>query len=128
MTAAGAEAVQFETVGLDRKSVAGSDLFLEFLDFAILEFDDFPATGANKVVVVALVRDVIVLGLGPEVAGLRDACIAKKIQCPIDRRQSQMRISLGELMIHGFSRNVLLAKKRGQDQLPLAGEFQLMLS
>ena len=54
MTAAGAEAVEFETVGLDRKSVTGGDLFLQFLDFTIFEFDDFPATGANEVVVVAL--------------------------------------------------------------------------
>ena len=63
MTAAGAETVEFEPVGLDGKTVAGGDLFLEFLDFTIFEFDDLAATRADEVIVVAFVGDVIVLGL-----------------------------------------------------------------
>jgi hypothetical protein len=39
-----------------------------------------------------------------------------------------MRIGLGELMIHGLSRDVFLPKERRQNELPLPGEFQLVLA
>jgi hypothetical protein len=34
-----------------------------------------------------------------------------------------MRIGLGELVIHGFSRDVFLPKERGQDEFALSREF-----
>ena len=63
MTAARAETVQLEAVGLDRKAVPGGDFLLQFFDLAVLKLDDLTATRANEVIVVAFVRDVIVLGL-----------------------------------------------------------------
>jgi hypothetical protein len=47
MTAAGTEAVQFETVGLDREAVACGDFLLEAFDVAIFELHDLAAVGAD---------------------------------------------------------------------------------
>lgn len=77
MTAAGAESVEFEAVGLDRKPIAGGNLFLEAFDIAIFKFDDVPALGADEVIVMAFMGDIIVLSLGPKMASLSQACLAK---------------------------------------------------
>jgi hypothetical protein len=127
MTAARAETVKFEAVGLDRKAVTGSNLFLKALDVAVFELHDLSAAGANEVVVVTFVGDVVVLGLGAEVPGLGQAGFAKEIERPINCRQSQMRIFSRQLMIHLLRRDVLLLEKRIEDQFALAGELQLML-
>lgn len=71
MAAAGTEAVELQPVGLDGKAIAGGDLFLQTLDLAVFKLDDLSAAGADEVVVMALMRDVVVLGLGAEVARLR---------------------------------------------------------
>ena len=63
MTAARAEAVELKSVGLDGKSVPGGDFFLKLFNFAVFKFDDLAATGADEVIVVALMGDVIVLRL-----------------------------------------------------------------
>lgn len=63
MTAAGTQAVEFEPVGLYRKTVAGCDFFLELLDFTILKFHDLAAARADEVIVMTLVRDIVVLRL-----------------------------------------------------------------
>lgn len=128
MTAARAEAIELEAVGLDGESIAGGDFLLQFFDFAVFKLDDLAATGANKVIVVALVRDVVVLGLRTEVPGLGESRVAKKIQCPVDGGQSEMRISFGELVIHGFGGDMFLPEKRGEDEFTLTREFQLVLS
>jgi len=128
MTAAGTEAVEFEAVGLNGKSIASSDFLLEFFDFAVLKLDDFAAARTNEVIVMPLMRDVIVLGLRSEVPGLGESGVAKKIQRPVNGGQSEMRISFGELMIHGFRGDVFLPEKRCEDEFALAGELQLMLS
>src|SRR4026207_742062 len=60
--------------------------------------------------------------------GLCDAGVAKQVQCPINPRQPKMRICLGKLMIHGFGGDVFLPEKCRQNELPLAGEFQLVLA
>ena len=77
MTAAGAEAVEFEAVGLDREAVACGDFFLKPFDVAIFEFHDLAAVGADQVIMMTLVRNVVVLGLRPEMPGLREARFAK---------------------------------------------------
>jgi len=121
MSAAGAEAVKFEAMGLDGEPVAVGDLLLQFFDFAILEFDDLSASGADQVVVMPFVGHVIVLGLRTKVAGLGDAGIAKEIQRSVDGGQPEVRIGLGELMIHGLCCDVLLPKKGAENKFPLAG-------
>ena len=128
MTTTGTQPVEFEPVGVYRKAIAGGDFFLELFDLTVFEFHDLPAARTDEVIVMTLVSDIVVLGLGAEVPRLRNACITKEIQCPIDRGQSEMRIGLGELMVHGLGGDVLLPEKRREDELPLAGEFQLVLS
>lgn len=123
MTAAGAETVEFEPVGLDGKAIAGGDFILQFLDLTIFKFDDLAATRADEVIVMAFVRDVIVLRLRAKVSGLGDTRVAKQVQRPINRGQPKVRIGLGELVIHGFSRDVFLSEERGQDEFALPGEF-----
>ncbi len=127
MAATRAEPVELQAVGLDHEAVFCRDLFLQPLDFAVLEFDDRAAAGADEMVVMAFMGDVVVLRLGAEVASLGDSSFAKEVQRAIDRRETQMGILLGELMIHRLGRHVLLPKERRENQLPLAGQFQLML-
>ena len=126
MTAAGAEAVQFEAVGLDGESVAGGDFLLELLDLAVFKFDDLAAAGADEMVVVSLVRHVIVLGLCAEMAGLGNTRIAEQVQRSIDGGQPQVGIALGELVIHRFCCDVFLPEKGVENELPLTREFQLV--
>lgn len=126
MTAAGAEAVQLEAVSLDGEAVLGGDFFLQALNLAIFELDDLAAAGANQVIVVPLMRDVVVLGLGTEMAGLGQAGIAKQIERAVDRGQAEMGVALRQLVVHGFRRNMLLTKKDVEDQFALTGELQLM--
>ena len=102
MTAARTEAVELKSVGLDGKSVPGSHFFLEPLNVAVFKLYDLSAVGADKVVVVALVGDIVVLGLGAEVPGLRQAGFAEQIECPVDCRESKVRIGLSQLVIHGL--------------------------
>lgn len=127
MAATRAEAVQFQSVGLDHKAVFRRDLFLEPFDLTILKLDNGAATGTDEMVVVTFVGDVVVLGLGAEVPGLGNAGFAKEIQRAVDSGKTKMRVFFRELMVHGLGRDVFLSKKRRQDQLALAGQLQLML-
>ena len=126
MTTAGAEAVQFEAVSLDGEAVAGGDFFLKALNFAVFELDDLATSGTDQVVVVSLVRNVVILRLGAEMAGLGQTGVAKQIEGTVDRRQAEMGVALRQLVVHRFRRDMFLAKKCGEDQFPLTGEFQLM--
>jgi hypothetical protein len=128
MTTAGTEAVELKAMGLDGEAVPGGHFFLQLFDFAIFELHDSSAVGANEVVVVALVGDVVVLSLGTEVAGLGQAGFAKEIEGAVDRREPEMRVFSRKLMIHLFRRDVFLLEERVENQFTLAGEFQLMLS
>ena len=126
MTAAGAESVEFEAVGLDCEAVADGHLFLETLDFAVFELDDLPTTGADEVVVVAFVGHIVVLGLGAEMSGLRQAGLAKQIERAVDRGQSQVRVFSRELVVEVFRGDVFLLEKGIEDQFTLAGDLQLV--
>lgn len=126
MTAAGAEAVQLEAVSLDGEAVLDGDFFLQAFDLAVFELHDLATPGTNQVVVVPLVRDVVILSLGPEMAGLGQARLAKQIKGTVDRGQTEVGVTLRQLMVHGFRRDMLLAKKGTENQLALAGKFQLM--
>jgi hypothetical protein len=127
MTAAGTEAVQFETVGLDREAVARGDFLLEPFDIAIFKLHDPAAVGADQVVMVALVRYVVVLGLRPEVPGLRQTGFAKEIERPVDRGQPQVWILARELMVQLFRGDMFLLEKGVKNEFALAGVLELML-
>ena len=127
MTAARTEAVKFEAVGLDGKAVAGGDFFLEALNVAVFKLHDLSAVGTNEVVVVALVGDIVVLGLGAEVPGLRQTGFAKEIERTVNRRETQMRIFPRKLVIHLFRRDVFLLEEGIEDQFTLTSDLQLML-
>jgi len=127
MTAAGAESVKLEAVGLDDKAVSGGHLFLKTLDVAVLELHNLSAAGANEVIVVAFVRDVVVLRLSAEVPGLSQTRFAEEVQRAVNGRQSQVWIFASQLVVHRFSRDVLLLEKCVEDQFTLACELQLVL-
>ena len=76
---------------------------------------------------VALVRDVVVLRLSAEVAGLSQTGFAEEIQRAVNGCQSQVRILSGQLVVHLFGCNMLLLEERVEDQFTLACEFQLVL-
>jgi len=128
MTAARTEPVELKSVGFDGKSIPGGHFFLEPLNFFIFELHDLLAAGADEVIVVAFVRHIVVFRLRAEVPGLGEAGIAEQIERPVDSREAEMRVGLGQLVIHGLSGNVFLPKEGVQNQLALASELELMLT
>ena len=127
MAATGAETVELQSVGLDHKAVLCRDFFLQPFNFAILELHNGATAGTDEMIVMAFVRDVVVLRLGAEVSRLGDPGFAEEVQSAINGGQSQMGIFLRQLMVHRFCRHVLLPEKRRQDQLSLTSQFQLVL-
>ena len=77
MAATRAEPVQFKPVGLDHEAIFSRYLFLQPFDLAILEFHNGAAPGADQVVVVAFVRNVVVLRLRAEMPCLGDTGFAE---------------------------------------------------
>jgi hypothetical protein len=115
-------------VGFDGKAVPSRHFFLESLNFLVLKFHDLFAAGADEMIVVTFVRDIVVLRLRTEVPGLCEAGIAEQIERSVDRRESEMRIGLCQLVIHGFRGNVFLPEEGVQNQLTLTGKLELMLA
>jgi hypothetical protein len=115
-------------VGFDGKSVLSGHFFLKPFNFLIFKFHDLLAAGADEVIVVALVRHIVVFRLRAEVPGLGKAGIAEQIERPVDGREPQMRVGLGQLVVHGLCGNVLLPKEGVQNQFALAGELELVFA
>ena len=128
MTAARTEAVELKSVGLDGESVPGGDFFLKPLNFLIFKFHDLFAAGADEVIVVAFVRDVVVLRLRAEVPSLCEAGVAEQIEGPVDGREPKMRIRLRQLVIHRLRGNVFLPEEGIQNQFTLARELELVFA
>lgn len=63
MAAVDAEAVQLKSMGLNYEAVFRGDLFLQSLNFTVFELHDLSAAGTNKVIVMTLVGNIIVLRL-----------------------------------------------------------------
>ena len=63
-------------MGRDGEAVPRRDLVLQVFDVAVLELDDGAALGADHVVVMAFIDDVVVMGLRAEVPFLGDARFA----------------------------------------------------
>ena len=121
MPAAGTEAVQFKSMGLDDKAVLSGDLFLQTFDLTILELYNGSTAGTDEVVMMALVGDVVVLRLSAEMPSLGNPGFAEQVQRAVDGSQSQVRVFFCELVIHCLRRDVLLPEKCSQDQFALAG-------
>ncbi len=101
---------------------------MKALDIAVFEFDDFPTPGADEMIVVALMRNIVVLRLSPEVPGLGETCFTKEVECAVNGCQPQMGILPRQLVVHLFSRDMFLFQKCVEDQFALASKLQLVLS
>ena len=128
MTAVGAESVEFEPVGRNRKAVAGGDFLLEALDIAVFKFHDLAAACADEVVVMALMGHVVILGLCPKVPRLSEPRFAKEVEGSVNGCKSEVGILACQLMVHFLSRNVFLPQKSVKDQLTLARKLELVPS
>ena len=126
MTTTRTDTVEFEAMGLDGKAVAGGHFFLKFLDLAVFKLHDLSAVGADQVVVMAFVGDIVVLGLGAEVPGLRQARFAKEVERAVDRCEAQVRIFFGQLVIHLFRGDVFLLEESIEDELTLTRDLKLV--
>ena len=126
MTAARAEPIEFEAVGLNGKTVPRCHFFLKTFDVAVFELHDFPTACANEMVMMALMRYIVVLGLSPEVPGLGQTRFAEEVERAVNGREPQVRIFARQLMIHLFSRDVFLLQKGIEDQFTLPRKFKLV--
>lgn len=127
MTAAGAESVEFKPVGGNRKAVLGRDFLLKAFDIAVFKFHDLATACADKMVVMALMGHVVILGLCPKVPGLSQPCFAEQVEGPIDGCEPKMGIFACQLMVHFLSRDVFLLQKCIENQLALARKFELVV-
>ncbi len=126
MTAAAAEPVEFEPVSGNREAVSSGDFLLELFDLTVFEFHDLPAIGADQMVVVALVGNVVILGLRAEMPGLCQTRLTKEVERAIDGREPQMRVFLRQLVVHLFGGDVLLLEEGVKNKLTLARILQLV--
>ena len=127
MTAVGAESVEFEPVGSNRKAVLGRDFLLKSFDIAVFKFHDLATACADEVVVMALMGHVVILSLCSKVPSLSQPCFAEQVEGPVDGCEPKMRIFTCQLMVHFLSRDVFLFQKSVEDQLTLACKFELVL-
>ena len=127
MTAARAESIEFEAVGLNGKTVPRCHFFLKTFNVAVFELHDLSTTCANEMVMMALMRHIIVLGLSTEVPGLCQTRFAEEVERAVNGRESQVRISARQLMVHLFSCDVFLLQKGIEDQFTLPRKFELGL-
>ena len=123
MSAASTHTVEFQFMGLDGEAISAGDLFLKPFDVFILEFDDFPAGGADEVIVMPFVGHVIVLRLRAEVTSLGQSYFAKEIERPVNGREADMWIFFRELPIHLLRGDVLILQEHVQNVLALSCEF-----
>ena len=128
MTAASAEPVEFEAVSGNGKAVPGSDFLLKLFDLAIFKLHDLAAVGANQMIVMALVGNVVILRLRAEMPGLCQSCFAKKVEGTVDGREPQMRVFLRQLVIHLFSGDVFLLQEGVKNEFTLARVLQLVFA
>src|SRR3990167_5945377 len=102
MTAASTEAVEFKAVSGNGEAVPGGDFLLELFDLAVFKFHDLAAVGANQMIVMALVGNVVILRLRAEMPGLRQPRFAKEVEGAVNGCEPQMRVFLRQLVVHLF--------------------------
>jgi len=128
MTAASTEAVEFKAVSGNREAVSSGDFLLELFDLAVFKLHDLAAVGANQVVVMALVGNVVILGLRAEVPGLCQTCFAKEVEGAVDGGEPQVRVFLRQLVVHRFGSDVFLLEESVEDEFALARVLQLVFA
>lgn len=128
MTAASAEAVEFKTVSRNSEAVPGCNFFLELFDLAVFKLHDLAAVGANQMVVMTLVGNVVILRLRTEMPGLRQSGFAKQVERTVDGGEPQVRVFLRQLVIHLFGGDVLLLEEGVKNEFALARILQLVFA
>ncbi len=120
-----AGAVQFQLMALYFKKVLFRHLLLKMFNIHIFKFDNFSAMETDKVVVMMVVIDEFVTGLPlSKLPALGESGLAKKMERPVNRRQSDRGVLLRTCLIQLFGGDM---SRHGQenfkDDLALAGEF-----
>lgn len=110
----------------DGKPVLSGDLFLQFFNLAILEFNNFITRRADEVVMVAFVSDVVELGLTSEMLLLGQAGLAQQFQRAVYGCQSDVRVLFGEQPIQLLGRHVFHFQKAGEDIFALASQLEMI--
>ncbi len=128
MTTASAEPVEFEAVSGNGEAVPGGDFLLKLFDLAFFKLHDLAAVGANQMIVMALVGNVVILRLCAEMPGLRQTGFAKEIEGAVDGCESQMRVFLRQLVVHLFRGDVFLLEEGVEDEFTLTRVLQLVLA
>ena len=95
-------------MGLNDKPILCGDFLLESFDFAILKLHNGAATGADQMIVMTFVRDVVVLCLGTEVSSLGNAGFAKQVQCAVDGGEADLLAIGDQAAIHVLRAEVAL--------------------
>jgi hypothetical protein len=126
MPAPCAKTIQFKLVGLNGEAVASGHFLLEAFNIVVFKFHNLSAGGTDKMVVMALMRDVIVLGLRAEVPRLSQAGFTKEVQRSVDCGQADMRILFGKQSVHLLGGDVLHFQKHAEDLFALAGKLELV--
>lgn len=126
MAAAGTESIEFEAVSLDGKPVPRCHFFLKTLDVAVLELHDFSTACANEMVMMALMRHIVVLGLSTEVPGLGQTRFAEEVERAVNGREPQVWIFARQLVVHLFSGDVFLLQEGIENQFTLPRKFELV--
>jgi hypothetical protein len=128
MTAASAEAVEFEAVSGNGEAVPGGDFLLKLFDLAVFKLHDLAAVGANQMIVMTLVGNVVILRLRAEMPGLCQTCFAKKVEGAVDGCEPQVRVFLRQLVVHCFGGDVLLLEEGVENEFTLTRVLQLVLA
>lgn len=102
-----AKTIELKFMGLNRKSIFGGDFLLKLFNLAILKLHNFPAGGADHMIVMAFLRHVVELSLCTKMPFLGQASLTKQLQGPVNGGKSNMRIFLGQKVIHLFSGDML---------------------
>lgn len=128
MTTASAEPVEFKAVSRDGEAVSSRDFFLELFDLAVFKLHDLAAVGANQMVVMTLVGNVVILRLRAEMPGLCQTGFAKQVEGTVDGGKPQVRVFLRQLVIHLFGGDVFLLEECVKNEFALARVLQLVFA
>ena len=128
MTTASAEPVEFEAVSGNGEAVPGGDFLLKLFDLAVFKLHYLAAVGANQMIVMALVGNVVILRLRAEMPGLCQTCLTKEVERAIDGREPQMRVFLRQLVVHLFGGDVFLLQEGVKNEFALARVLQLVFA
>ena len=119
--AIGAEAVKFKLVIHYFKAMLICYFALEFLNGFVLEFNDRPAAGADKMVVMLAGMKMFIACLTVAELNLPgDSGFGKQLECPVDRGKANPGIIFLEFQVELFGAEMLRGgEKAVEDNIPL---------